>query len=201
MDDLRPPLAFRFRLAGNCPLHFLRQIHVLHLDSGDFHTPGLCLLIDDPLQVCIDLLPLRQQVVELALPQHAAQRRLRHHRRGVQVVFDLDDGSFLIYDAKIDDGVDLDGDVVLRNDVLRRDIHGDGPQTDADQLVDERDDNDDAWTIPAHEPAGQTAPTEDDGPFVLSQHVKAHQHQYEAKDENRKRTDGENHVWTSFFLR
>ena len=70
-------------------------------------------MIDDPLKLGIDLLPFRQQVVQLALPEYAAERRLRHHGRGIQIVLDLDDGSFLIHDAEIDDGVDLDGDIVL----------------------------------------------------------------------------------------
>ena len=71
----------------------------------------------------VQLLALGEQVVELRLAEHAAQRRLRELRGGVEVVLDLDDRAWRgSIDAEVDDRVDLHRDVVARDDVLRRHV-------------------------------------------------------------------------------
>ena len=91
VDHLRAPLALGLRLARHRALHALRDLDVLDLDDRDLDAPGRGLLVDDPLQDRVDLLALRQQLVELVLAEHRAQRRLRDLRRRDHEVLDLHD--------------------------------------------------------------------------------------------------------------
>ncbi len=63
------------------------------------------------------------------------------------IVGDLDDGLGGIDDAEHDDGVDLEGNVVAGDDVLRWDLHGLLPEAHADDLVDGAEDEDDARAL------------------------------------------------------
>ena len=108
----------------------------------------------------------RQQVVELHLAEHAAQRRLRELRRRVVVVLDLDDRPARIHHAEVDDRVDLHRHVVARDDVLRRHVHDDRAQADADHAIDRREDEDDARALRLRQ---QLAEPEDDAALVLVQ--------------------------------
>jgi len=41
-------------LTRDGPLHLLWQVYILDFHSGDFDTPRFRLLIDDPLEICIE---------------------------------------------------------------------------------------------------------------------------------------------------
>ncbi len=61
--------------------------------TAETFTPhGLGVLVDDPLQLLVDLVAGGQQVVQLHLAQHAAQRGLGQLGGRVQVVLDRQDG-------------------------------------------------------------------------------------------------------------
>ena len=64
MNDLRALFPFRLGLARHRALHVLRQIDVLHLDGRHLDSPWLRMLIEDLLQLLIQAVPLRQQVIE-----------------------------------------------------------------------------------------------------------------------------------------
>ena len=49
IDDFSPPLALGFCLLCQRALHFLRQIDIFDLYIGNFNSPRLGLLINDPL--------------------------------------------------------------------------------------------------------------------------------------------------------
>ena len=60
--------------------------------TADTFTPhGLGVLVDDPLQLLVDLVARGQQVVQLHLAQHAAQRGLGHLGGRVDVVLDREE--------------------------------------------------------------------------------------------------------------
>ena len=99
---------------------------------------GIGLVVEDLLQLLVQPIALRQQIVELRLSEHAPQRRLRELRRGVDVVLDLDDRLPRIDHAEVDDRVHLHRDVVARDDVLRRHVVDDRAQADAHDAVDRR---------------------------------------------------------------
>ena len=131
VDDLGPPLALGLGLAGDRALHLLGDFDVLDLDRGHLHAPGLGRLVDDLLQLFVESLALGEQLVELGLAEHRAQRRLRDLRGGDEEVFDLDDRFLGVDDAEVGDRVDAGRDVVAGDHLLRRDVEGDRPQVDA----------------------------------------------------------------------
>ena len=90
-DDLRAPLALGLGLARHRPLHRLRDLDVLDLDRRDLDAPRLGLLVDDPLQLVVQAVALREQRVQLGAAEHGAQSRLGDLRRRQQVVLDLHD--------------------------------------------------------------------------------------------------------------
>ena len=139
VDHLRAPLALGLGLAGHRALHALRDLDVLHLDDRDLDPPGRGLLVDDPLQDRVDLLALREQLVERVLAEHRPQRRLRDLGGRDHVVLDLDDRRLRVDDPEVRDRVHAHRDVVLRDHFLRRDVQRDRAQVDLDHLVDDRD--------------------------------------------------------------
>ena len=141
------------------------QLDVLDLDRRDLDAPGLGLLVDDLLQLDVEPLALGEQRVELGLAEHRAQRGLRDLGGGEEEVLDLGDRLVRVDDAEVGDGVDAHGDVVLGDDLLRRHVQRDRSQVDADHLVDERDQQDQAGALLGD----QAAEPEDDAALVLAQ--------------------------------
>ncbi len=111
-----------------------------------------------------------EEFVEVDFAEDGAQGGLGELRGLVDVVRDLDDGLDGIDDAQGDDGVDLEGDVVARDDVLRGDLHRFLAERDADDLVERAKDEDDPGTrgVVPH-----AAEPEDDSPLVLLQDLDA----------------------------
>src|SRR6266545_1383144 len=172
VDDLGPALALGLGLLGHRALHVLWQVDLLHLDRRDLHAPRLGVLVDDPLQLLVHLVAGGQQVVQLHLAEHAAQRGLGQLGRRVHVILDREEGLLGIDDAEEDDRVDLDRDVVTGDDVLGRHVGGHRAQADAlPDLVDEGHQQDQAGAVAL--PAGvedrlrPPAEPEDDHAFVL----------------------------------
>ncbi|MFZ3014448.1 MAG: hypothetical protein WA045_12165 [Nitrospira sp.] len=63
----------------------MRNIPILYLDSSNRDSSWFGLLIDNSLQLGIDVVALRQQIVELVLPEHEHQVQGddgNSHRRG-----------------------------------------------------------------------------------------------------------------------
>ena len=146
-DHLRTPLALGLGLAGHRALHACGDLDVLHLDDRDLDPPRRGGLVDDLLQDRVDLLALREQLVEHVLAEHGAERRLRDLRRRDHVVLDLDDRVLRLDDAEVGDGVHPHGHVVLRDHLLRRDVQRDRAQVDLDHPVDDRDQEEEARAL------------------------------------------------------
>jgi hypothetical protein len=73
------------------------------------------------------------------LAEDAAQRGLADERGGADVVEDLDDPVLGVNDAEVDDGLDLDGDVVTRDGFLGGNFEGDYAQIDFAHALGARD--------------------------------------------------------------
>src|SRR5512139_1884445 len=73
IDDLRSALALGLRLACHGPLHRLGNLHVLDLDHPHLDAPGLGLLVDDLAEVLVEVLPVREQRVEVRPPEQRPQ--------------------------------------------------------------------------------------------------------------------------------
>ena len=101
------------------------------------------------LQPLVDVLALGQQLIEVGLAEHAAQRRLGDLRRRAEMVDDLDDGVVRVDDAEVDDGVHLDRDVVARDALLARHVHRHRAQVDLHHAVDDRQEDEQARSLGA----------------------------------------------------
>src|SRR5579864_9030718 len=189
IDDLGAALALGLGLAGDSAHHALVEVDALDLDIGDLDAPGLGLLVEHVLDSGIELVAFRQHFVEIVLAQHPAQRGLGELAGGDEIIPDLDDGALGIDDAEVDDGRDLDRDVVAGNHVLRRHLIDDDAQIDAHHLLDERHQEEKAGPLGS----GIAAEREDDAALVFAQHadrgIDENQHQYGDDDDGRYKHD------------
>ena len=74
-DDAGALLAHRLGLHRHHALHVLWNLHVLHFQQFDRHSPGARVLEHVLSQQCIDLISLLQDFVEIVLADHVAQAR------------------------------------------------------------------------------------------------------------------------------
>ena len=86
--------------------------------------------------------PLRQEFVEFVLTEDRTQRGLGKLTDGLHVVLDVEHGVVGVDHPEVQNGVDLHRHVVPRDQILRRHVHDDRTQVDADHLLQQRDDDD-----------------------------------------------------------
>src|SRR3989442_6290321 len=189
VDDLGSALALGFGLLGHGALHVLGQVDLLDLDGRHLYPPGLGVLVDDPLELLVDLVARRQEVVQLDLTEHAPQRRLGDLRGRVEIVLDRDHRSLRIDHSEVDDGADLQRHVVARDHVLRRQVERDGLEAPLHHLVDEGHQQDEPRpvAVPARvqDRLGAAAQAKDDRSLVLAQDAR------EGADEEERHEDGD----------
>src|SRR4030042_4056666 len=147
MDHLGPPLPLCLSLTRNGPLHICINIHLFCLHQGYLDSPGLCLCVQDVLELEVNLVSFRQEFVQLGLAYNAPQCRLGQLGSCVEVIFNFNHGLIGIYDAEVDDCIHLDGDVVTGNHILRWNLQYHRPQADPEQLVYPWNDEDDSWPL------------------------------------------------------
>src|SRR5664279_2060088 len=163
VDDLGALLALRLGLPCHRALHAVGQLDVLELDEGDHDAPVDGVDVEDLADVQVDPVGLREGLVERVLTDHLAQRGLGDLvDRGVDVL-DRDDRLHRVNDLEVGHRRHVDADVVTSDDALGLDRHGDDPQRDPVQHVDERDDHPQAWS--AH--ADDATESEQDPDLVL----------------------------------
>ncbi len=78
VDDPGPPFTVGLGLAGHRTLHRVGQRHILDLHPVDLHAPAHRRTVDHQLQALVELLPVGQQIVQLALADDRPQGGLRH---------------------------------------------------------------------------------------------------------------------------
>ena len=109
---------------------------MLHLDELDLDAPRVGAQVDDLLELDVELLAFRKEIVEIDLPEDAPERGLGKLGSRVEVILDIDDALDRLHNPEVEDGVDLHRDVVPGDDVLRGDVQGDQPEADPDHAVD-----------------------------------------------------------------
>ena len=80
--------------------------------------------VDDGLDPLIKLFAVGEQSVEIDLAENRSEGGLGELAGLIDVVGDFDDSPVWVDDTKGNDGVDLEGDIVAGDDVLRWDLHG-----------------------------------------------------------------------------
>jgi hypothetical protein len=133
------------------------------------------------LQDRVDLLALGEQLVELVLAEHRAQRRLRDLRGRDHEVLDLDDRGLRLDDPEVGDRIHADRHVVLRDHFLWRDVERDRSQVDPDHSVDDWDQDEEAGALGFGE---QPAEPEDDAAFVLPRDLDRRDQEQDQQEEN-----------------
>ena len=76
------------------------------------------------------------------LAEHGTQCGLGQLANVFEITLNLDNRLFRVNHAKIDDCVDLDGNIIFRNDILGRHVHDNDPKIDPLYLLDYRDHDD-----------------------------------------------------------
>src|SRR5262249_22447022 len=129
-------------------------------------------------QLGVDLVSLRQQVIQIGLPQDRTKRRLGNQRGSTHEVEHLDDRLLGINHAKVDDRVDLHGDVVAGDCLLRWHVQRHDPQVDFAHRLDAGDDEEQPRASSAH----QATEAEDYAPLVLLDDFDSRGGQHEQDD-------------------
>ena len=119
VDDLGAAFAFGFSLLGHGAEHVFRHVDLFDFDGDDLDAEGAGVAVDDGLDAEVELVAVGEDLVEVDFTEDGAEGGLGVLAGLVDVVGDLDDGVCGVDDAEGDDGVDLEGDVVSGDDVLR----------------------------------------------------------------------------------
>src|SRR6266478_7012542 len=131
VNDFGAAFAFGFGLASDGALHLFGNVHLLDFDFGDLDAPGFGILIENDLQFAVDIVTLGENFVQVKLSDHTAQRGLRQLRSGILKICDLRQRQIGIHNAEVTYRVYFNGDVVVSDDVLRRNVERFEAQTDA----------------------------------------------------------------------
>ena len=110
---------------------------------------------------------MREQVVELVAADDRPQARHGDALAGEAEVVHAEHGLDRVDHLEVDHGVDLDGDVVLGDHRLRRDVHHLDPQRHLDQPVDDREPEDHPGSLGL---GPDVAEAEEHRPLVLGHH-------------------------------
>ena len=190
VDDLGAAFAFGFSLLGHGAEHVLRHIDLLDLNRDDLQAEGRGVAVDDGLDALVEAVAVCQKLVKIDLAQHGPERRLGKLGGLVDVIGDVDDGVNGIDDAERDDRVDLQGDVVARDDVLRRNLHGLLAQAHADNRLHGGKDEDEsgAGGLLADAPK-----LEDDGTLILLEDFDGVEQVQDDDDGNDEEREGKRH--------
>src|SRR3990172_6150463 len=140
MNDLGAFLALGFRLAGHDALERFRQDHIFDFDDVGFDTPRLSLTVNDLAQALVDLIAMCQQFIQVGLAQHTPQGCLRDLAGGFGIIPYFDDRIGGIHWLKKYHRVNLHGDVIAGDDLLRLDNQCFNTHVHFDHAVNERDD-------------------------------------------------------------
>ena len=95
--------------------------------------------VDNLLQLQVNRLALRKEVVQGGLAENAAQGGLRHQRGGFEKVLHFHDSSLRIDDPEINNRIDRYRHVVTRHHLLPLDVDGHNAQIHSHHSIDNRD--------------------------------------------------------------
>src|SRR4249919_162807 len=135
-----------------------------------------------------------QQFVQFNFTQHGAQRGLGKLLRLPVIILHLHHGLRGVYHAPVDHGIDLQRDVIARDDVLGRDLKRLLAQVDPDHLLHRRKDKDQAGTFGV---LLQAAKGEDHAALILAQDLDAVE---SIKNKNSKWNENKKH-WRLHLVR
>jgi len=163
MDDLGAALALRFGLLGHGAKHGFGHVDLLDLNGDHLDAEGGGVAVDDGLDTLVEAVAVGEELVELDFAEYGAEGGLGELAGLIDVVGDLNHSLSGVDDAKSDDGVDLEGDVVAGDDVLGWDLHDLLAERDANHLIEGAEDQNNAGALGWDD----VAEAEDDAALVL----------------------------------
>ncbi len=112
---------------------------MLDLDVRHLDPPGIGLGVQHLLDIGVELFPLGQQLIQLVLAEHRAQRGLGQLTGGGEKILHLDNRFLRVASTrKLQHRINLHRDVVAGDHVLGRDIVDHGAQVHPDHLLHQR---------------------------------------------------------------
>ncbi len=162
-DDSGAALAFGFGLLGHGAFHVRGELNVLKFDVFDVDTPFVGLSVDDFANLDGDFIALAKDLIKVEIASDVAESGLGESAGRVGIIRGFKNSLRGVDDAEVNDGVDIDGDVVTGDDFLLRDVHRGGADVNFCHVVDVG--NDDAEAGLQH--AGIFTEAEDDAALVL----------------------------------
>ncbi len=99
----------------------------------------------------VDLFPIGEQIIQLGLAHDVSQGRLRDVPGCATKILNLNDSRAGIDHTEENDRVYLHGNVIACDYFLRGHIERYHPQIDLHHSVDDRDDEEQAWSFRAHQ--------------------------------------------------
>src|SRR5207302_7705576 len=158
----------------HCVEDILGPRDLADLHGGYLHAPARRHQIHLGLEDVVDLLPLRQHIVQRDVPDDRAEGGdCDAFCRGVEIL-NLDETGDRVHDLRIDQKVHGDGRVVLRDAGLVRDLGVLLPEVHAHGLVDERDQYHNAGPFRSFKHLAQP---EDHEPLVFGNDLEGHEGQ------------------------
>ena len=121
--DCLPPLSFRFHLFFHSILNCCRRNNVFQFHTVDFDSPWVCRLIQGSTHLCIDRFSGCQCLVEFQITDDVSKCCSRQVFDRHDWILDSVGIELWICDLKVNYGVDLHGNIIFRDDRLRRKIH------------------------------------------------------------------------------
>ena len=142
MRDQRALFALRGNLLLHRGKHLLRRGDVLDLIAQHFHTPVRAGFVQREYHGAVDRIAVFQQFIQVALAAFRAQRGLRQHGDGGEIIRGAIAGACGVGDLVIQHAIHLHLGVVARDTDLRRDVDGKLGETVAiGDAIHERDDD------------------------------------------------------------
>src|SRR6185436_6831922 len=166
-DDLRAALTLGLGFLRHCALHVVGEDNVFDLDRRYLRAPRLRVLVDHVLDLLIYAGRIGKKLVETEASHDVAHSGLADLIDRIVDIFNHDHRLFGIGNVIVGDGCDVDRDVVLRDDFLRWNLHCDGAQGYAHQLLDGKEDE--REPRPAH--AFEFSEKKNDPALILPQHA------------------------------
>lgn len=140
-DDGSAAFALGFGLLGHGAFHIGGEFNVLEFNRLNINAPFVGLSVDNSADLGGDFIALAEDFIEVEITSDIAQGGLSEGGSGVFIAGSFKDGFGSVDDASIDHGVDIDSDVITRDDFLLGDVHWGGADVNLDHLVNIGDNN------------------------------------------------------------
>ncbi len=140
-DNSGAAFTLGFGLFRHGAFHVGREFNVLEADTFDVDTPFVGLCINDFADLGRDFVAFAQDFIEVEVAGDVAESGLGESTGCVTVIRGFEDGFLRVDDASVDDGVDINSDVVAGDNFLFRNVHRGSADVDFEHFVDIGDNN------------------------------------------------------------